>query len=86
MIPDWLVPAPADRDQMGRLAEFRAAHPDVIIGPGGFGTWQALIAAGSKEIVKTGDTLADLLDKLDIIFPPDRAPGPGGDHPCGPDG
>ena len=84
MIPDWLVPAPADRDHLGRLAAFRAAHPEVIIGPGGFGTWQALISAGSKEIVKTGDTLSDLLDKLDGIFPPGSEPG--GDQAGGPSG
>jgi hypothetical protein len=86
MIPDWLVPAPADREQLGRLAAFRAARPEVIIGPGGFGTWQAVIAAGGKEIVKTGDTLRDLLDKLDKIFPPGSEAKPGGDQPAGPDG
>jgi len=30
-------------DQVPRLREFRASHPDVIIGAGGFGTWQARI-------------------------------------------
>ena len=31
--------------QMLRLRQFREKHPDVIIGDGGFGTWQARIPA-----------------------------------------
>jgi len=30
-------------DQVPRLLAFRAAHPDVIVGAGEFGTWQARI-------------------------------------------
>jgi hypothetical protein len=39
-------------DQVFRLQAFRAAHPEVIIGGGGFGVWQARIlsqtASGSS--------------------------------------
>lgn len=82
MIPDWLVPAPADRDQLWRLAEFRAAHTEVIIGPSGFGTWQARVPEPTGELVITRDALEDLLDKLYEVLPPDSPPGsegrPGG--------
>lgn len=40
---DWLRLAGDEEGQIPRLAAFRAAHPEVIIGDGGFGTWQALI-------------------------------------------
>ena len=35
--------APDEPDQVRRLQRYRAAHPGVIIGAGGFGTWQARI-------------------------------------------
>lgn len=39
-------------DQVLRLQAFRASHPEVIIGDGGFGVWQARIpertASGSS--------------------------------------
>jgi len=41
-----------------RLLAFRAAHPDVIIGPGGFGTWQARIPEPDGETVATRYTCA----------------------------
>ena len=50
-----------------RLREFRAAHPDVIIGPGGFGTWQARIPEPKGETVATRYTLRELLDRLDEL-------------------
>jgi hypothetical protein len=40
---DWLRLRGDEEDQILRLAVSRAAHPEVIIGDGGFGTWQALI-------------------------------------------
>jgi hypothetical protein len=49
------------------LRDFRAAHPDVIIGPGGFGTWQARIPAPNGETVATRYTLRELLDRLDEL-------------------
>jgi hypothetical protein len=55
---------PDEFDQIVRLASFRAAHPDVIIGDGGFGTMQARIPKPDGEIVITRYTLRELLDKL----------------------
>jgi len=52
-----------------RLATFRAAHPDVIIGDGGFGTWQARIPEPDGETVITRYTLRELLDKLAELLP-----------------
>jgi len=34
---------PDELGQVFRLQAFRAAHPEVIVGDGGFGTWQARI-------------------------------------------
>ncbi len=44
-------------DQLLRLARFRAAHPEVIIGDGGFGTVQALLPEPDGETVITRCTL-----------------------------
>jgi hypothetical protein len=65
------VPAPGtdEAGQLIRLATFRAAHPDVVIGDGGFGTWQARIPQPNGETVITRYTLAELLDELDGICP-----------------
>jgi hypothetical protein len=51
-------------DQILRLSRFREEHPDVIIGDGGFGTWQARIPEPCGETVITRYTLRELLDKL----------------------
>jgi hypothetical protein len=59
--------APDEPDQVPRLLEFRAAHPGVIIGDGGFGTLQARIPTPSGEIVATRYTLRELLDRLDEL-------------------
>jgi hypothetical protein len=60
---------PADEyDQVVRLARFRDRHPGVIIGGGGFDTWQARIPAENGEQVVTRYVLKDLLDKLDELF------------------
>ncbi len=50
--------------QMLRLRRFREKNPDVIIGDGGFGTWQARIPAADGETVITRYRLGELLDKL----------------------
>jgi hypothetical protein len=50
--------------QMLRLQQFREKHPGVIIGDGGFGTWQARIPAPDGETVITRYKLRELLDKL----------------------
>ncbi len=57
----------AEPDQVWRLHRFRAAHPDVIIGDGGFGTWQARIPEENGEMVTTRYTLRELLDRLDEL-------------------
>ena len=67
-------------DQMPRLREFRAAHPGVIIGSGGFGTWQARIPETNGETVAVCHTLRELLDRLDELTgqhndQPDGRPG-----------
>jgi hypothetical protein len=62
-----LVLAPQEPDQVVRLARFRQAHPDVIVGDGGFGTMQARIPQENGETVITRYTLRELLDKLDAM-------------------
>ena len=50
-----------------RLAQFREAHPGVIIGIFEFGTWQARIPKENGETVTTRYTLRELLDRLDVL-------------------
>jgi len=52
----------------------------VIIGPGEFGTWQALIPEDNGETVVSRHRLCELLDKLDALTgqhhdQPDGRPG-----------
>ena len=54
-------------DQVLRLQAFRAAHPDVIIGDGGFGVWQARVPEPDGEHVISRYTLRELLGKLDEL-------------------
>lgn len=56
-------------DQVIRLARFKAAHPEVIVGDGGFGTMQARIPEPAGETVITRYTLRELLDKLGELLP-----------------
>lgn len=63
--PSHLVPD--EPDQVPRLDRFRAEHPDVIIGSGGFGTWQARIPEPSGETVITRYRLVELIDKLEEV-------------------
>jgi hypothetical protein len=58
---------PDEPDQVLRLQAFRAAHPEVIIGDGGFGTLQARIPEPNGETVITRYRLVELLDKLDEL-------------------
>ena len=51
---------PDEPDQVSRLRAFRAAHPEVIIGAGGFGTWQAQIPAENGETVAVRYRLCEL--------------------------
>jgi len=64
-----LRPVPDELDQLARLTRFRAAHPEVIVGDGGFGTMQARIPELDGETVITRYTLRELLDKLDQLRP-----------------
>lgn len=53
--------------QVLRLQVFRAAHPEVIIGDGGFEVWQAHIPEPDGERIISRYTLRELLDKLDEL-------------------
>jgi hypothetical protein len=50
-----------------RLSRFRQQHPDVTIGTGEFGTWEARIPEPTGETVTTRYTLRELLDRLDEL-------------------
>ncbi len=67
--------AAAKPDQVWRLQRFRAAHPDVMIGDGGFGTWQARMPEENGEMVTTRYTLRELLDRLDELTAGTGRPG-----------
>jgi hypothetical protein len=56
--------APDEPDQVLRLGQFREEHPDVIIGDGGFGTWQACIAESDGERIISRYALRELWDGL----------------------
>jgi hypothetical protein len=58
---------PDEPDQVLRLGRFREEHPDVIIGDGGFGTWQARIPELDGETIITRYILRELPDKLDEL-------------------
>ena len=66
-------------DQLLRLSRFRDAHPDVIIGDGGFSTFQARIPEPDGETVITRYMLRELLDRLDEL-----TTGPNGQPGCQP--
>ena len=66
-------------DQILLLQEFRAAHPDVIVGKGEFGTWQARIPHLAGETVAIRYTLRELMDRLSELLPEDT---PAGDTPA----
>jgi hypothetical protein len=59
-------------DQVLRLQASRVAHPEVIIGDGGFGVWQARIPEPEGERIISRYTLLELLDKLDELTPHER--------------
>lgn len=73
--PEFVLDGP---DELARLRQFRAGHPDVLIGDGGFGTWQALIPQPGGETVITRYTLRELLDRLgEVTEQRDGRPGSG---------
>ena len=51
--------APGEPDQMLRLHHFRQDHPEVVVGDGGFGTFQARIPEPNGEIVITRYSLRE---------------------------
>ena len=57
------------REEPGQVLRlgFREQHPDVIIGTGEFGTWEARILQPTGETATTRYTLRDLLDRLDEL-------------------
>jgi hypothetical protein len=61
---------PAELAEAIRLYRFRQHHPEVIVGDGGFGTFQARIPEENGENVITRHTLRELLDKLDEVTGP----------------
>ncbi len=63
-IRSGLRPDSDELDQVDRLARFRQAHPEVVVGDGGFGTVQARIPEPDGETVITRYTLRELLDRL----------------------
>lgn len=54
-------------DQVPRLREYRAAHPDVIIGTDEFGNWQARIPEPNGETFVARHRLRELLNKLSAL-------------------
>jgi hypothetical protein len=71
-----LLLVPDEPDQAARLAAFRVAYPVVAIGPGQFGTWEALVPEASGQTVIVRHTLRELLDRLgEVTRPDDGQPG-----------
>jgi hypothetical protein len=63
-------------EQVMRLAAFRAAHPDVVVEAGEFGTWQGRIPEENGETVITRHRLGELLDRLaEVTGQRDSQPG-----------
>lgn len=50
-----------------RLARYRAAHREVIVGYFGFGAWQARTPLPDGEQVITRDSFRELMDRLDEL-------------------
>jgi hypothetical protein len=55
---------PGEPDQAARLAAYRVTYPVVVIAPGQFGTWEALIPEPAGQTVIVRHTLRELLDRL----------------------
>src|SRR6266581_3535241 len=61
-------------DQVLRLQAFRAAHPDVIIGDGGFGVWQARILANRTASGSSAGTPCASCSTSSVSSPESTAP------------
>jgi hypothetical protein len=76
LVRHGLPGALGEPDQLLCLARYRAAHPEVIIGDGGFGTVQARLPEPDGETVITRCALRELLDRLDeLTTGPNDQPG-----------
>jgi hypothetical protein len=60
----WLAMRAGEPEVAGRLAAYRAARPDVIIGEVA-GEWQARISSQDSEITITRHTLGELIGVLE---------------------
>ena len=56
-------------DQIMRLQQFRADHPDVLVQPGEFAVWEARITEPDGETTIVRHTLRELLDRLGEVVP-----------------
>jgi hypothetical protein len=66
----YLSMRPGEQAQVRRRLAFEAAHPEVqFASPGGMA--QAHLTHGNKQVTITRPLMADLLDELDRLFPPD---------------
>jgi hypothetical protein len=66
--PRWLRLAGFEPGQILRLTAFRDAYPDVRIGLGEFGMWEAVIPEPAGETFTAQRTLRELLDRLDDLI------------------
>lgn len=62
-----LLPGFAEGDQVPRLLDFRAAHPEISVELDGF--WRAVIPAENGETVVCRYELKAVLDKLAELLP-----------------
>jgi hypothetical protein len=60
---------PEEPGQAIRLQAFRVAHPDVVVQPGQFATWEATITAADGQTAIVRHTLRELLDRLGEVLP-----------------
>lgn len=78
----WARVAPDEEGQLARLAAFRQARPEVIVGHLGFGKpWQARTPEVNGETIVTRYTLRELLDSLlgEVTLPAGDEPDGGGE-------
>jgi hypothetical protein len=61
--------AAEEPDQIMRLHRFHLKHPDVLVQPGQFATWEARITEADGETTIVRYTLRELLDRLGEILP-----------------
>jgi hypothetical protein len=62
-------PGQAIRLQAIRLQAFRLAHPDVVVQPGQFATWEAAITEADGQTAIVRHTRRELLDRLGEVLP-----------------